>query len=448
MEWLNNWVERQYLHSAKALLRSVSPVSVIKQRPGFAQTITPHKGSIVASPIPGNYDPEPDYFFHWYRDAAIVIDAMQVLFKETSPGIDVLEPFADFVRFSLSLLPLDGRTLSSSSMWRDAVAPDFLQFLRSNDELASVRGDAVAGETRVNPNGTLDISKWPRPQHDGPAMTAITLLRWLEGANLKGELKFEAETLLQAQLEYTRRHWRVSCFDIWEEEKGLHYYTLRVAAAALDLGAAWYEQRAESTAAAACLADSREILHTLDGYWRDDLQFYRSRVLDQNAPSTKELDMSVILATLHAGGTGASHSAIDPRMHATLARLEALFDADYPINRNRPANRAPAMGRYPGDVYYSGGAYYFSSLAAAEFCFRAAAQGPDSKALLAHGDSFLETVRAYTPPSGDLSEQFDQRTGVQRSAQQLAWSYAAFITCAEARRQAIREGAAGDPATV
>jgi glucoamylase len=448
MEWLNNWVERQYLHSAKALLRSVSPVSIIKQRPGFAQTITPHKGSIVASPIPGNYDPDPDYFFHWYRDAAIVIDALRVLFEEAGPGIDALEPFADFVRFSVSLLPLDGRTLSASATWRDAVAPDFLQFLRSNDELAAVRGDRVPGETRVNPDGTLDVSKWPRPQHDGPAMTTITLLRWLESADLPGELEPAVDTLLRVNLDYTRSRWRESCFDIWEEEKGLHYYTLRVAAAALELGAVWYERRAESTAAADCLTEAREILRRLDGYWREDLQFYRSRVLDQNAPSTKELDMSVIFATLHADGTGASHSAIDPRMHATLARLEALFDADYPINRNRPANRAPAMGRYPGDVYYSGGAYYFSTLAAAEFCFRAAARRPDSKALLAHGDSFLETVRAYTPPSGDLSEQFDQRTGVQRSAQQLAWSYAAFITCAEARRHAIRQGGAGGPATV
>jgi glucoamylase len=94
------------------------------------------------------------------------------------------------------------------------------------------------------------------------------------------------------------------------------------------------------------------------------------------------------------------------------------------------------MGRYAGDVYYSGGAYYFSTLAAAEFCFRAAAHSP-SMQLTDRGDAFLETVRAYTPPSGELSEQFDQRTGVQRSAQQLAWSYAAFISCAHARRRVI-----------
>jgi glucoamylase len=97
------------------------------------------------------------------------------------------------------------------------------------------------------------------------------------------------------------------------------------------------------------------------------------------------------------------------------------------------------MGRYAGDVYYSGGAYYFSTLAAAEFCFRAALTSPASDSLAARGDAFLATVRAYTPAGGELSEQFDQRTGVQRSAQQLAWSYAAFISCTEARRR-LRQG--------
>jgi glucoamylase len=66
---------------------------------------------------------------------------------------------------------------------------------------------------------------------------------------------------------------------------------------------------------------------------------------------------------------------------------------------------------------------------------------PAAQALLARGDAFLETVRAFTPPSGDLSEQFDQRTGAQSSAQQLAWSYAAFISCTEARRRVIRGSA-------
>jgi len=78
-------------------------------------------------------------------------------------------------------------------------------------------------------------------------------------------------------------------------------------------------------------------------------------------------------------------------------------------------------------------------LAAAEFCFRAAAGADESHALVTRGDAFLETVRAFTPPSGAMSEQFDQKTGAQTSARHLAWSYAAFISCVTARRCARRD---------
>jgi glucoamylase len=51
---------------------------------------------------------------------------------------------------------------------------------------------------------------------------------------------------------------------------------------------------------------------------------------------------------------------------------------------------------------------------------------------------FMAMVRAYTPASGELSEQFDQTTGAQTSAKNLAWSYAAFITAVASRKAAIR----------
>jgi glucoamylase len=442
-EALDLWVQRQYHHSAAAMMRSISPIGIVKHRPGFAQTVKPRKGSVVASPVLGAYDPEPDYFFHWYRDSAVVVDALRLLFEDAGVECHALAHFADFVQFSLSLQALDGRSLAgpgadpASPSWRDSIAPDYRQYVRTDEDLAAAHGEAVAGETRVNPDGTLDLSRWPRPQNDGPSMRAITLLRWRRSAHFEAGLNGPVDALLRADLEFTRRHWREACFDIWEEEKGLHYYTLRVAAAALEGGAGWFELQGERATALACRANVAEILRLLDGYWREDRQFYRSRILESNASSAKELDIAVIFAALHAAGDGDTHSARDPRMHATLARLERLFDDEYAINRSRGA-RAPAMGRYAGDVYFSGGAYYFSTLAAAEFCFRAALTSPATGSLVERGDAFLETVRAYTPPSGDLSEQFDQRTGVQRSAQQLAWSYAAFISCAAARRQVIQ----------
>jgi glucoamylase len=127
----------------------------------------------------------------------------------------------------------------------------------------------------------------------------------------------------------------------------------------------------------------------------------------------------VILAANHAGAVP------DENLRATLAKLERVYEALYPINRGRAA---PALGRYACDIYYGGGPWYAATLAAAEFHYRAGD--------IARGDAYLETVRAFTPESGDMSEQFDGTSGAQSSARHLAWSYAAFITAAAARRRA------------
>lgn len=437
MATLCAWIDRQYAHAARQMLRSISPVGIVKTRPGFDQTIRPMPGAVVASPVPASYDPDPDYFFHWYRDSAVVIDALRVLHTAGQVGVEGLRLFGEFVRFNAALTRLDGRQLAAtSSQWRSRVAAGFVQFVRPDAELERVHGDAIAAETRVNPDGTLDISNWGRPQNDGPPLRALTVLRWLRDVSLDAEVRAASEALLRADLRFTRAHGREACFDIWEEERGLHYFTLRVSAQALADGADWLEARGERAEAGDCRAASRTIRGILDGYWLADRGYYRSRTLDSGEPSAKELDIAVIFAALQAADDSATHSVRDPRIHATLGVLDSVFEADYPINHGRPATRGPALGRYRGDRYYSGGAYYFSTLAAAELCFRAARVNGGREALLARGDRYLETVRAFTPESGDMSEQFDQRTGEQTSAKHLAWSYAAFISCAASRRAA------------
>ena len=434
METLSAWIDRQSVHAAREMLRSISPIGIVKRRPGFDQVIHPVRGAVIASPVPASYDPDPDYFFHWYRDSAIVIDALRLLYLEAREPEQALRLFGEFVRFSATLSRLDGRALAAAHEWRSRVAPDFIRFLRSDAELQCVHGDVVAAESRVNADGTLDISNWGRPQNDGPALRALTILRWMRAAALDRELQDACAGLLREDLRFTRRHWREPCFDIWEEERGVHYFTLSVGAQALEDGADWLAARGEAEEARGCRTDARAIRETLDGYWLETQGYYRSRVLESGERSAKELDIAVILAALHGSDDRGTHSVCDPRVHATLGVLDSVFDADYPINRGRPVARAPALGRYRADRYYSGGAYYFSTLAAAELCFRTAARGNGRDALLARGDRYLETVRAFTPASGDMSEQFDQRTGEQTSAKHLAWSYAAFISCVAARR--------------
>jgi glucoamylase len=396
---LEDWIITQRRHAAAMMRQAISPATV-KNRPHFFQTIIPRPGAVVASPVLASYDPEPDYFFHWYRDSAVVMEAL-FLVQDEIP--DAAHLFADFVRFSSGLATLDGRKAPPLR-----AQPDFVQFLRHN--IADAYGAAIPGETRVNPDGTLDVSDWPRPQYDGPALRALVLLRW--------GVPDHAAALLRDDLAFVLHHTSRPCFGPWEEEDGLHYYVLRVCAAALEKGAAWLAARGEQDFAVRCRAEAQTLLQGLEDWWLPDLGFIRAHILNTRR-AEKELDVSVILAANHAG------AAPDEKLKATLAKLDLLFSDLYPINQGRAA---PALGRYGDDAYYGGGAWYAATLAAAEFCYRAG----DA----ARGDAYLETVREFTPDSGDMSEQFDRNTGVQTSARHLAWSYAAFITAISARRAA------------
>jgi glucoamylase len=436
VETLAEWIERQVAHAAAQMLRSISPVGIVKRRPGFGQTIRPVPGAVVASPVLAAYDPDPDYFFHWYRDSALVIDALRRLGPLGHAGEEAVQRFADFVAFSLALGRLDGRALAPSAPWRARVTPQYVRYLRANAELTRVHGEAVAADTRVNADGSLDISSWPRPQHDGPPLRALAVIRWRRHVPLPGNIAASSAELLRSDLLYTRRHALEPCYDIWEEELGLHYFTLNVSAQALLEGAEWLAASGDEAESRACRSQAQAIRSMLDGFWQEPQGWYRSRVLASGERSSKELDISVVLSVLQSDDRCARHSVRDPGIHATLRALEALFAARYPINRHLPADRAPALGRYDGDRYYSGGAYYFSTLAAAELCYRAANGAGSAPELIARGDRYLQTVRVFTPASGDMSEQFDQHTGAQTSAKHLAWSYAALISCVAARRAA------------
>src|SRR5512136_2527179 len=97
---LLGWMERQYRFSAAAMLRAISATDLVKERRAFGQTIKPARGSVLASPEIASYDPDPDYFFHWLRDSALVMDALRVLIADRTLGEDALDYFAAFLQFN------------------------------------------------------------------------------------------------------------------------------------------------------------------------------------------------------------------------------------------------------------------------------------------------------------------------------------------------------------
>ncbi len=351
--------------------------------------------------------------------------------------------------------------------FRKKVQPSFLQYVRPDDEIAAVFGEAVLAEARISPDGTLDITRWARPQNDGPALQVLALTRWQDAEpNLDEKLRAGMLELIVGDLDFIQSRAKEPSFDIWEEESGYHYYTQLLQAEALVCGAKWLAEMGDGTRARNCRSVAGELDASLGAYWSVADTYCRSRigVIGRGAPS-KALDIAVILGVLHAGRRAVTHSVIDPRTQATLAALEDLFDAEYALNHQRPPDQGPAMGRYAKDTYYGGNPWYLATLAAAEFYFklviasaigrrdshdrrqRALSRTPQrcgrsrrkpAAAAFERGERFMRTVQAYTPSSGDLSEQFDRATGAQTSAKRLAWSYAAFITAAASRRHAAQ----------
>ncbi|HYC09074.1 MAG TPA: glycoside hydrolase family 15 protein, partial [Steroidobacteraceae bacterium] len=402
-----------------------------------------------------------------------------------------LERLREFARFSHALHSLSGQQFLRHSDFRIRTRPDFLQYLRPDDEIAALSGERLLADVRVNADGTPDFIRWGRPQTDGPALRAIALLRWRQEfpALCQDALLHAACTeVIGADLAFVLTYVRKPSRDLWEEESGYHYYTQLVQAEALHRGADWLEEGGQHPRAQACREAAAEALSRLDRFWSDSDGFYRSRSAVDSTAGHRDPDIAVVLAVLHAARAGDRHSVLDPKAQATLTALEEFFEAEFVLNHGRPAGRGPAMGRYPNDRYYGGGAWYLATLAAAEFYFRlaaalasgaplpltpenlrfrqrleaaasagalasvgaagtAAAATEPTQLALERGDAIMRTVQAFTPEGGQLSEQFDRTSGAQTSAKHLSWSYAAFITAAASRAQACHSMKAARHAT-
>jgi glucoamylase len=424
------WIAAQARRSVVAMERAISATSVARVRDTFAQTIIPARGSVLASPSVADWNPEPDYFFHWVRDSAIVMSVVADLAAHASDPRERARwtrHFEDFIAFSLRLTELEGT--AALAVLRDArIRPEARKFLREDSELRALAGNAVLGEPRFNPDGTLDIFRWSRPQFDGPALRALACLQFFRaGRHESGALT----SLLQRDLEFTLRHAGERCIGPWEEEgeNAHHYHVGVVQLGALVHGRGWIDEPLR-------VAAETRLRAQLDRHWSSRHEVYVA-ILPLTSDARDDLiDTACLLAVLDADLPDGPHSIADEKVWSTVAALERLFADIFPINAGRAA---PALGRSRADRYFGGGAWYPTTLAAASLCYRRALREPASRAqMLARGDAYMRTVWDLTPPDGTFSEQVDRTSGAPASARDLAWSYAAFVSAARLRNKAVR----------
>jgi glucoamylase len=381
---LDAWIASERPIALQKLKASISP-------PGSA------KGAVVASP-------DSIYYFHWVRDAALSLDALQ---REVPASTTLF----DFARFS-----------------------------RLNQLTETRSGDRSLGEPKFFVDGSAYWGDWGRPQDDSPASRALTLIRFARSLLSQNRIeevrqlydgKLPTSSVIKADLEYVSKHWRETSFDLWEEVRGLHFYTQMVQRRSLIEGAALARQLGDDGAADWYARQSREMESSISEFWNGNLKVivptrHRDAGIDYK---NSGLDSAVVLGVLHALGTDRFFSPSDPRVVATIEAIEKSFQSLYPINRNKKADGI-AIGRYPEDRYVGGNPWFLTTAALAEYYYR--------RGLKERGDAYLSRIRFHADPDGSLSEQFDKFSGKMTSVNDLTWSYAAFLTAVQARSQLQR----------
>ncbi len=445
---LSEWMDAQKKESIERLMLNVSPKDA---RPG----------AVIASPS----KTDPDYYSHWIRDAALVMGVVQQL-AETSATL------ADYNRYRREL-------------------DNFVAFTTFNQNTYAITG---LGEPKFNVDGTSFTLPWGRPQNDGPALRTLTLIRFAKHLLSRGENNYvqnklyrpelPARTVIKQDLEYVAHHWQDKNFDLWEEVKGDHFYTRLIQAHALLDGADLADLLNDKGAADFYRLQSNKIYLSLFSHYDN----HRGTVIE-NINRVDGLDYkytgfdTATILSLNQMVHLSNHRLVSPdqaNILGSFAGIDEHFQKIYPIN-SKNAELGTAIGRYPEDRYFGGNPWFLTTTAMAEFLYRyyietkkpnhvininasslkfwnlitgefkkgitltlgeKIASGSDKfqilqSALLFRADNYIERVRMHIGAGGQMDEQMDRNNGFMRSARDLTWSYAAFITAIQVRKMAV-----------
>ncbi|KAF2672335.1 glucan-alpha-1,4-glucosidase-like protein [Microthyrium microscopicum] len=341
---LDAWIERQEKQSLANLLDNVAP--------GGKNTKNAAPGTVIASPSQSH----PDYYSQWIRDAGITLSTLVNFYQQnsssvlsTSTIVPILESYAK---------------LSTKIQQTPNPSGDF-------SDLSGL------GEPKFMVDGTPFTGNWGRPQRDGPALRALTLMAYLRTYNASHPALWTssgadnnpfadlydgalpAHSVVKADLEYVAKYWSAPGFDLWEEVQGLHFFTAMVQLRALREGAHLASAFNDPGAARWYHAQADALSELTQTFWSNE----KGHLVETLDSSRSGLDCGLLLGAIHGSNEeDVSASPFPPYSDEVLSSLLALVkDQRYRF----PVNAVPTppstddfdklagtgVGRYPEDIY-------------------------------------------------------------------------------------------------
>jgi glucoamylase len=389
---LDDWAALQSSRSKTFLEANISPK--------FAAL-----GAVVAAPS----FQHPQYFSYWVRDGAVTMDVVVTWFEQAQTD-------AERARY-------------------ETLLDQYQAFSRQNQKTPNPSGDADGaglGEPRFNADGTV-YSKWGRPQNDGAALRALTLMRWANWLldhnqtdyvrNNLYDGQLPSQTVIKNDLEFVGHHMLEPCVDIWEERPGKHFYTRMVQREAL-LEGAKLATRLGDSGAATFYQKQQQALQTEIEKHKDSVNHRLIPTLDDPRP----FDAAVILAVLHTDNSDDNYlGAADEYVLGTADTYLTSFAYNttdlqdrFEINNRKQDNLGEpmglAVGRYSEDKYDgddararsddgsagAGNPWILCTLAVAELEYRAAHRIAKQASLVVTENN-LHFLQGLDPSLGGLS---------------------------------------------
>lgn len=367
-----------------------------------------YPGMVVASPSRSN----PDYYYDWVRDTALTYRAL-----------------IDYYEFKK-----DPAIKKMIFTWIDA------EVFRQNQP--SISG---LGEPKYFIDGRGYTGGWGRPQNDGPALRAIAMIKFarllLKEGNQDYVLKvlyhgvIPANSVIKKDLEYVAHEWRNPSFDLWEEEKGMHFYTLMAQHVALQEGSKLASELNDSGAATFYLEQSKLIADFIKAEFVDTEMGLKTTIRRVNGGlgyKHSNLDVAPLLALLHTYPYQKLFTMRSTPVRRYVEKLTSTFKELYGVNKSFP-ELGISLGRYPEDRYDGyqtsgvGNPWFLSTLALGEYYCHSKSETKK----LRYSDLMekqFNRVLFHSDRMGGLSEQFNHETGHMQGATELTWSHNAFMT--------------------
>ena len=330
----NPWLQNEAGLSVYKIITNVSPIDA---RPG----------AVVAAQTRVS----PNYYFHWVRDAGLTIDAMVSEYQ-----------------------------VSLSAQERKILKQKISEYVDFTDSIQTTQTLTGLGEPKFNVDGTAYNDPWGRPQNDGPAIRAISLIRWFKVLQKEGltesyarklyDGKIPSHSVIKRDLEYVSHHWRDPSFDLWEEVKADHFYTRMVQRRAMLEGADLAQALGDTGAAQWYFKQGKLIENEMPKFWDASKGYFAASINRVEGLDYKNsnLDISVVLGLLHGSLNDGFLPYSSPEVQATMNKIVNAFAQIYKINQ-RPGLPGFAIGRYPEDRYggdnFEGGNPWQSFLSAA-----------------------------------------------------------------------------------